>query len=78
MKKLILLSLMTVSSLAFAEKTYQVTGPVLEVNDKTIVVQKGKDRWEIAKDPAVKTTGDVAVGSKVDRGIHHGCEEHRS
>lgn len=46
-------------------KTYQVTGPVLEVTPTTIVVQKGKDRWEIARDPATKITGDLKVGSQV-------------
>lgn len=56
-----------VSSLAFAAgpKTYQVTGPVLEVKDDIITVQKGKEKWEIAKDAATKVTGDVKVGSKV-------------
>ena len=40
------------STFAFAAtaKTYQVTGPVLEINSDMIVVQKGKDRWEIARD----------------------------
>ena len=46
-------------------KTYQVTGPVLEMNDAIIVVQKGKDRWEIARDASTKISGDVKVGSKV-------------
>ncbi len=46
-------------------KTYQVTGPVLEVKDDMIVVQKGKDKWEIAKDKDSKVTGDLKVGSKV-------------
>ena len=54
------------SSLAFAgAKTYEVTGPVLEVNDSMIVVQKGKDRWEINRDANTKVTGDVKVGDKV-------------
>jgi len=48
-----------------AVKDYQVTGPVLEVNDSMIAVQKGKDRWEIARDASTKTTGDVKVGEKV-------------
>ena len=48
-----------------ATKTYQVTGPVLEVNDTMIAVQKGKDRWEIARDAGTKITGDLKVGSKV-------------
>lgn len=50
---------------AAAVKTYQVTGPVLEVNDTMIAVQKGKDRWEIARDASTKITGDLKVGSKV-------------
>jgi hypothetical protein len=48
-----------------ATKTYQVTGPVLEVNDAMIVVQKGNERWEIARDASTKITGDVKVGAKV-------------
>ena len=48
-----------------ATKTYQVTGPVLEVTDSMIAVQKGKDRWEIARDASTKVTGDLKVGSKV-------------
>ncbi len=58
---------MLVSAMAFAGsvKTYQVTGPVLEIKDTTIVVQKGKDKWEIAKDASTKIKGDLKVGSKV-------------
>jgi len=29
------------------------------------VVEKGKDKWEIARDAATKVTGDLKVGSKV-------------
>jgi hypothetical protein len=53
------------SAAAGATKTYQVTGPVLEVTDTMIAVQKGKDRWEIARDAGTKITGDLKVGSKV-------------
>jgi hypothetical protein len=55
------------ASMAFAgaTKTYQVTGPVLEVKDDKIVVQKGNEKWEIAKDKDSKVTGDLKVGSKV-------------
>lgn len=56
-----------ISSLALAAsaKTYQVTGPVLEVNADMIVVQKGKDRWEIARDASTKIPADLKVGDKV-------------
>ena len=50
MKKtlLVVCAIVLVASLAFAAgpKTYQVTGPVLELKDDMIVVQKGKDKWE--------------------------------
>jgi hypothetical protein len=56
-----------VATIAFAAgpKTYQVTGPVLDVKGDVIIVQKGKDKWEIARDAATKVTGDLKVGSKV-------------
>ena len=44
---------------------YQVTGPVLEVTDTKIVVQKGKEKWELARTPETKVTGDLKVGAKV-------------
>ena len=50
---------------AGSPRTYQVTGPVLEMNDSMIAVQKGKDRWEIARDASTKIKGDAKVGSKV-------------
>ena len=60
-------ALLICSSLVFAAgpKTYQVTGPVLEIKSDTITVQKGQEKWEIAKDTTTKVTGDLKVGSKV-------------
>ncbi|HAR96152.1 MAG TPA: hypothetical protein DCR97_09350 [Deltaproteobacteria bacterium] len=69
MKKTLVLGCVALffSSVAFAAgpNTYQVTGPVLEVKDTMITVQKGKEKWQIAKDPSTKVTGDLKVGSKV-------------
>jgi len=69
MNKTILLGLLAafaLSGAAFAgSKTYQVTGPVVDVNDKMITVMKGKDKWEIDRDAATKVHGDVKVGDKV-------------
>src|SRR5437016_12346644 len=57
---------LALSGMAFAgAKTYQVTGPVLEVNDSMIVVQKGKERWELDRNSDTKVNGDVKVGDKV-------------
>ena len=55
-------ALLLASPLAMA---YQVTGPVLEVTDSKIVVQKGKEKWDMARDAGTKMTGDVKVGDKV-------------
>jgi hypothetical protein len=69
MKRLALIAavLLFAASVAFAAsvKTYQVTGPVLELKDDMIIVQKGNDKWEIARDKDTKVTGDLKVGSKV-------------
>lgn len=62
---------MAAGSLAFSNaaiaKDYQVTGPVVEVNDTTIVVEKtqGKnEKWELKKDSSTKGS-DVKVGDEV-------------
>jgi len=53
-----------------APKDYQVTGPVLEVTDTMIAVQKGKDRWELGRDANTKVNGgDLKVGATVT--IHY-------
>ena len=59
------LALLSAPALAAAPKTYQVTGPVLDVNDTTITVQKGKEKWEIARDKDTKVTGELKTGAKV-------------
>ncbi|HEV8726095.1 MAG TPA: hypothetical protein VGW77_36235 [Candidatus Binatia bacterium] len=55
---------LSAASLAVA-KDYQVTGPVLDVKDDVIVVKKGNENWEIARDKNTKTTGDIKKGDKV-------------
>ena len=69
MKKILVFvcAVLFVASLAFAAgpKTYQVTGPVLELKDDVIVVQKGKDRWEVGRGAGTKVTGELKVGAKV-------------
>jgi hypothetical protein len=46
-------------------KTYQVTGPVLDVTPTVITVQKGNDKWELFREKNTKVTGDLKVGAKV-------------
>jgi hypothetical protein len=59
------LCLATSTAFAAQTKTYQVTGPVLELSDAAIVVQKGKEKWEIARTADSKVTGELKVGAKV-------------
>jgi hypothetical protein len=55
---------LSAASLAIA-KDYQVTGPVLDVKDDVIVVKKGNENWEIARDKNTKTSGEVKKGDRV-------------
>ena len=45
---------LTTASVRADDKTYQVTGPVLEVTPTTITVKKGNDNWEIGRDANTK------------------------
>jgi hypothetical protein len=76
MKKLsvaVVAALLLAASLAVAEtapkvaKNYQATGPVLELTDTMIVIDKGKEgRWEIARNKDTKVSGgELKVGEKV-------------
>ena len=60
---------LALGSAAFAgsAKDYQVTGPIAELNDTMIVVEKGvkKERFEIARDANTKASGEMKVGDKV-------------
>ena len=51
--------------LAGPMRTYQVTGPVLEITDTKIVVQKDADKWELARNADTKIEGELKVGAKV-------------
>ena len=65
MKRLVVgfAAMLFAASAAFA---YQVTGPVLDVDDKSITVEKGKEKWKIKRDKDTKVTGgDLKKGSRV-------------
>lgn len=55
---------LSIATLALA-KDYQVTGPVVEVKDDFIVVKKGNENWEIARDKNTKTTAEIKKGDRV-------------
>lgn len=66
-RTLVVVAALLVSAVAFAAgKTYQATGPLLDVRDDAVVVDKGKDgKWEIARDASTKITGKLEKGAKV-------------
>lgn len=47
-----------------ASKAYQVTGPVVDVSENAIVIEKGKEKWEIARDASTKIDGDLKKGAR--------------
>jgi hypothetical protein len=57
--------LWTSVAIAAGPKDYQVTGPVLDVTDDVITVQKGQEKWEIGRSKDTKIDGDLKKGSKV-------------
>jgi hypothetical protein len=69
MKKSLVLVLLALLFLVFVyaatPKTYQVTGPVLDIKGDIITVQKGNEKWEILRTADTKITGNLAVGARV-------------
>ena len=61
----VFIAVLLVSSLALAAvKTYQATGPVVDVRDDAIVVDK-EGLWEIARDANTKVNGNIQKGARV-------------
>lgn len=59
------------SALAASAKSYQVTGPVVDVNDSAITVEKAKgEKWEISRDASSQIPADVKKGDKVTIKYH--------
>jgi len=55
-----------VPAAAYAAKKYQVTGTVIEIGDKVIVVEKKDgEKWEIDRTADTKVEGDLKKGAKV-------------
>lgn len=56
---------LTGAAFAGSPSSYQVTGPITAVDDSTITVMKGKEKFEVARDSSTKVTGELKVGEKV-------------
>lgn len=46
-------------------KTVRVTGMLAELRDDLIVIEKGKERWEILRTPGTAIKGELRKGAKV-------------
>lgn len=46
-------------------KEYQVTGPVVSVDDNVVTIQKDDEKWEIELGADVKVDGKLKPGEKV-------------
>lgn len=44
---------------------YQVTGQVMEVTDTSVTIQKGDEKWELARKKTLKGAANLKVGDKV-------------
>lgn len=62
---IVLLMLSATAAWAAGPKTYQVTGPILEIKGDVLVIEKGNEKWEVARDAATKVSGELKVGARV-------------
>ena len=66
---LLVASGLSMTTLAAATKSYQVTGPVLAIDDSSITVEKDKEKWVLGRDATTQVNGgDPKVGDKVTIG----------
>ena len=62
---LLVAGLVASAAIAADIKSYQVTGPVVDVTPDSITVQKGKENWQIAKGSTTKAPATLNKGDKV-------------
>jgi hypothetical protein len=53
------------SAMAKKVKEYQVTGPVVSVEDNVVTIQKDQEKWEIEINSDTKVEGKLKPGEKV-------------
>jgi len=46
-------------------RSYQVTGPLVKLNDEVITVAKGNEQWEMRRNRETKIIGQLVIGSRV-------------
>ena len=54
---------------------YQVTGQVVEVTDTSVTIQKGDEKWDLARKKPLKGAANLKVGDKVTIYYHMVADE---
>lgn len=62
---LLVITLVLAAPASADPKTVRVTGMLAELRDDLIVIEKGKERWEILRTPGTAVKGEIKKGAKV-------------
>jgi len=62
---LLVIVLLSAAPAAADPKTVRVTGMLAELRDDLIVIEKGKERWEILRTPGMAVKGELKKGARV-------------
>lgn len=62
---LLVITLVLAAPASADPKTVRVTGLLAELRDDLIVIEKGKERWEILRTPGTAVKGELKKGAKV-------------
>jgi RNase P/RNase MRP subunit p29 len=54
---------------------YQVTGQIVEITETTLVLQKGDEKWELARKKTTKGSANLKVGDKITVYYHMVADE---
>lgn len=60
-----LCGLLCVTAALAATRAVLITGPITDIREDAIVIQKGKQQWEIARGAATKVRGELRKGALV-------------
>ncbi len=63
------------SARAEGPNKYQVTGQVVEVTETSIILQKGEEKWELARKKTTKGSANLKVGDKITVYYHMVADE---
>jgi len=62
---LLVIALVLATPVSADPKTVRVTGMLAELRDDLIVIEKGKDRWEVLRTPGTAVKGELKKGARI-------------